>query len=83
MLKQLQKPTSLGSFRKAILRIIGDKETGYSGYFLIVKDIVDFALNNQIPVGVGRGSAAGSLVAFCLGITDIDPLKYGLIFERF
>lgn len=59
------------------------KNTGFSGYFLIVKDIVDFALNKGIPVGVGRGSAAGSLVAYCLGITDVDPIKYSLIFERF
>lgn len=59
------------------------KKTGFSGYFLIVKDIVDFALNKGVSVGVGRGSAAGSLVGYCLGITDVDPLKYGLIFERF
>lgn len=59
------------------------KKTGFSGYFLIVKDIVDFALTESIPVGVGRGSAPGSLVAYCLGITDVDPVEYGLIFERF
>lgn len=59
------------------------KKTGYAGYFLIVKDIVNFALNKGIPAGVGRGSAAGSLVGYCLGITDVDPLEYGLIFERF
>jgi len=56
---------------------------GYSGYFLIVRDFVKFAKDNNIPVGPGRGSAAGSLVSFSLGITDLDPLKYGLIFERF
>jgi DNA polymerase-3 subunit alpha len=56
---------------------------GYSGYFLIVQDFVKFARNRDIPVGPGRGSAAGSLVCYCLGITDVDPLKYGLIFERF
>lgn len=56
---------------------------GYAGYFLIVWDIVNHAKSKGIPVGPGRGSAAGSLVAFCLGITDIDPLAYGLIFERF
>nr|BAL55853.1 DNA polymerase III subunit alpha [uncultured Acetothermia bacterium]BAL58835.1 DNA polymerase III subunit alpha [Candidatus Acetothermum autotrophicum] len=56
---------------------------GYSGYFLIVQDFVKFAKSRNIPVGPGRGSAAGSLVCYCLGITDVDPLKYGLIFERF
>ncbi len=56
---------------------------GYAGYFLIVWDIVNYAKSSGIPVGPGRGSAAGSLVAFSLGITDIDPLAYGLIFERF
>lgn len=56
---------------------------GFSGYFLIVWDFVRYAREHQIPVGPGRGSAAGSLAAFCLGITDVDPLRYGLIFERF
>ena len=59
------------------------KNTGYSGYFLIVKEIVDFVQRERIPQGVGRGSAAGSLVAYCLGITHADPIKYKLIFERF
>lgn len=59
------------------------KKTGFAGYFLVVKDITDFARRNGILVGVGRGSAAGSLVCYCLGITEVDPLKYGLIFERF
>ncbi|RPJ09402.1 MAG: DNA polymerase III subunit alpha [Spirochaetaceae bacterium] len=56
---------------------------GFTGYFLIVWDFISFARNSGIPVGPGRGSGAGSLVAYCLGITDIDPLKYGLLFERF
>ncbi|MFQ5895944.1 MAG: DNA polymerase III subunit alpha, partial [Nitrospinota bacterium] len=56
---------------------------GYSGYFLIVWDFIDFARRQGIPVGPGRGSAAGSLVAYCLRITDLDPLRYGLLFERF
>jgi len=56
---------------------------GYTGYFLIVWDFIRFARENHIPVGPGRGSGAGSLVAYSLGITDIDPLKYGLLFERF
>ena len=59
------------------------KEKGFSGYFLIVQDFINYARNNNIPVGPGRGSASGSLVAYCLGITDINPLQYGLIFERF
>ncbi|MEO0080142.1 MAG: DNA polymerase III subunit alpha, partial [candidate division WOR-3 bacterium] len=56
---------------------------GFPGYFLVVKDIVDFARSKGIPVGPGRGSAAGSLVLYCLGITEIDPIRYGLLFERF
>ncbi len=59
------------------------KKTGFVGYFLIVSDFIDFAKKNNIPVGPGRGSAAGSLVAYSLGITDIDPIRYDLIFERF
>ena len=59
------------------------KRMGYAGYFLIVWDFVKYAKENGIPVGPGRGSSAGSLVAYCLGITDIDPLKYNLFFERF
>jgi DNA polymerase-3 subunit alpha len=56
---------------------------GFSTYFLIVADFVSFAKENSIPVGPGRGSAAGSLVAYSLGITDLDPIEHGLIFERF
>src|ERR1043166_5522655 len=59
------------------------KRMGYAGYFLIVWDFIKYAKENGIPVGPGRGSSAGSLVAYCLGITDIDPLKYNLFFERF
>jgi len=55
----------------------------FSGYFLIVSDYVKWAKKNYIPVGPGRGSGAGSLVAWCLSITDLDPIKFGLIFERF
>ncbi|MBW2091886.1 MAG: DNA polymerase III subunit alpha, partial [Deltaproteobacteria bacterium] len=55
----------------------------FPGYFLIVADFIDYAKKNNIPVGPGRGSAAGSLVAYALRITDIDPLPYGLLFERF
>ena len=56
---------------------------GFAGYFLIVADFVNWAKNSKIPVGPGRGSGAGSLVAWSLGITDLDPLKYDLLFERF
>ncbi len=56
---------------------------GFAGYFMVVKDIIDFARKRGIPVGPGRGSAAGSLVLYCLNITDIDPFRYGLLFERF
>jgi DNA polymerase-3 subunit alpha len=59
------------------------KKMGFAGYFLIVADFIDFARRAGIPVGPGRGSAAGSLVAYSLRITNIDPLKYGLLFERF
>src|SRR5438477_293779 len=59
------------------------EKTGFVSYFLIVWDFIHFARERGIPVGPGRGSAAGSMVAYVLGITDIDPLQYGLIFERF
>ncbi|MBP0959229.1 MAG: DNA polymerase III subunit alpha [Oscillospiraceae bacterium] len=58
-------------------------QMGYVDYFLIVWDFVSFAKKNSIPVGPGRGSGAGSIVAYCMGITEIDPIKYNLIFERF
>src|SRR6185369_8419993 len=57
--------------------------TGYAGYFLIVADFIKAARDKGIPVGPGRGSAAGSLVAYCLRITDVCPLKFDLLFERF
>ena len=63
------------------IRVI--QSTKYSGYFLIVWDFIRFAKSHGIPVGPGRGSAAGSLVAYCMEITDIDPLQHGLLFERF
>ena len=58
-------------------------KTGYSGYFLITWDFVDWAKSQGIPVGPGRGSAAGSIVSYSLGITNVDPLKFDLLFERF
>jgi DNA polymerase III subunit alpha len=59
------------------------QDMGFPGYFLIVWDFVRYARENRVPVGPGRGSAAGSLVSYALRITDIDPLQYGLLFERF
>jgi DNA polymerase III subunit alpha len=58
------------------------KEMGFSDYFLIVADLISFARRNGVSVGPGRGSSAGSLVAYCLEITDVDPIVYGLLFER-
>ena len=75
--------------RKATIRTRLQKELeiirtcGYSGYFLIVWDFIRHAREQGIPVGPGRGSAAGSLVAYSLRITDVDPLEYDLLFERF
>lgn len=63
------------------LKVINDMN--YASYFLIVSDFIQYARDCKIPVGPGRGSAAGSLVAYCLGITNIDPIKYNLLFERF
>jgi DNA polymerase III subunit alpha len=59
------------------------RRMGFPGYFLIVWDFIKYARETGIPVGPGRGSAAGSLVAYCLGITDVDPIQYDLLFERF
>ncbi|MBI4989605.1 MAG: DNA polymerase III subunit alpha [Rhodocyclales bacterium] len=59
------------------------QQMGFPGYFLIVADFINWAKQNGVPVGPGRGSGAGSLVAYSLGITDLDPLRYGLLFERF
>ncbi|MEW6334755.1 MAG: DNA polymerase III subunit alpha [Thermodesulfobacteriota bacterium] len=63
------------------LEIIGS--IGFAGYFLIVSDFINYARGKNIPVGPGRGSAAGSLVAYAIGITGIDPIRYNLLFERF
>lgn len=63
------------------LKVIED--SGFAGYFLIVSDFIGYARRKQIPVGPGRGSAAGSIIAYVLGITNIDPLRFNLLFERF
>ena len=59
------------------------EKMGFEGYFMVVSDFINYAKKNSIPVGPGRGSAAGSLIAFLLGITEVDPIKHDLIFERF
>lgn len=59
------------------------KRLGFCGYFLMVENLMSWARDNKIPVGPGRGSSAGSLVAWCIGITNIDPIRHGLLFERF
>ncbi len=74
----------LGTYEERLKREISIiKQMRFPGYFLIVWDFISYARRNQIPVGPGRGSAAGSLVSYCLRITDIDPMQYGLLFERF
>jgi DNA polymerase-3 subunit alpha len=73
-----------GDYQERISREIAViKQMGFASYFLIVWDFIKYARDNGIPVGPGRGSAAGSLIAYCLGITDVDPLQYDLLFERF
>ena len=76
------KPTT-ATRERADLELSVIKQTGYASYFLIVWDFYKFARSSGIMVGPGRGSAAGSLVSYCLGITNLDPLAHGLIFERF
>jgi len=74
----------IGTYRERLDYELGViKKMGFSGYFLIVADFIEYARRKQIPVGPGRGSAAGSLAAYCLRITNIDPIRYGLLFERF
>ncbi|MDP2135989.1 MAG: DNA polymerase III subunit alpha, partial [Sulfuritalea sp.] len=75
-----QRPTYVERLDFEIATII---KMGFPGYFLIVADFINWAKHNGVPVGPGRGSGAGSLVAYSLGITDLDPLRYDLLFERF
>jgi len=80
--KYYPDPSSQAFYRmKYELQIIN--QMGFAGYFLIVRDIVQFAKQNDIPVGPGKGSAAGSLISYLLNITEVDPLKFKLFFERF
>lgn len=75
---------SFDEYRKRLeIELTVISKMGYAGYFLIVWEFIKYAVERDIPVGPGRGSAAGSLVAYCLGITGIDPLQYDLLFERF
>ena len=75
--------------KKIIIKIRLEKELkiinemGFAGYFLIVYDFIKWSKENKIPVGPGRGSGAGSIVAWSLSITDLDPIRWGLLFERF
>ncbi len=69
--------------KRVVMELDVIRKMDYSSYFLIVWDFINYAKNKGIPVGPGRGSAAGSLVSYCIGITDIDPVKYHLLFERF
>ena len=75
--KRLEYETRLESETGMIIQM------GFAGYFLIVADFINWAKRNDVPVGPGRGSGAGSLVAYSLGITDLDPMRYALLFERF
>ncbi|HEX7810887.1 MAG TPA: DNA polymerase III subunit alpha [Burkholderiales bacterium] len=79
-LRDEKRPTYRERLEFEIRTII---QMGFPGYFLIVADFINWAKNNGVPVGPGRGSGAGSLVAYSLAITDLDPLRYNLLFERF
>ena len=88
LMPKILKGKDNGNLREKYERRLQDemdiiKSMGFAGYFLIVSDFVNYAKQKDIPVGPGRGSAAGSLVAYALGITTIDPIRYGLFFERF
>ncbi|MCL1890276.1 MAG: DNA polymerase III subunit alpha, partial [Desulfovibrionaceae bacterium] len=83
-LEKLAEGTDPGEYQARLemeLEVIG--RMGYQSYFLIVRDFIDWAKRNGVPVGPGRGSAAGSLAAWALGITNLDPIAYNLLFERF
>lgn len=82
-LKERYSPVTEEHIRRAEYELEIINSMGFPGYFLIVWDFIDFARKNGIPVGPGRGSGAGSVVAYALKITNIDPFKYNLLFERF
>jgi DNA polymerase III subunit alpha len=81
--KRFKENVTQEHIERADFEISVIKKMGFSGYFLITQDFVQWAKDNDIPVGPGRGSAAGSLVAYALGITNINPLEFDLLFERF
>ncbi|MCP4632300.1 MAG: DNA polymerase III subunit alpha [candidate division Zixibacteria bacterium] len=81
--KKKYKDPSEEDFKRLDYELDVINKMGFAGYLLIVNDFIDFARNNNVRVGPGRGSVGGSLVCYCIGITNIDPLKYGLLFERF
>jgi DNA polymerase-3 subunit alpha len=86
LLRELQEvsPELEAQYRERLeMEIKVIQKMGFSGYFLIVADFINWAKSQGIPVGPGRGSGAGSLAAYCMAITDIDPIPYGLLFERF
>lgn len=77
-------PADMGVYKDRLTFELGVlKKMGFSGYFLLVQDIVNWSKDNGIRVGPGRGSVGGSLVAYLMGITDVDPIRFGLLFERF
>ncbi len=78
--RQRRRPEYVARLERELDTII---QMGFAGYFLIVADFINWAKQNGVPVGPGRGSGAGSLVAYAIGITDLDPLRYALLFERF
>ncbi|MFP4445112.1 MAG: DNA polymerase III subunit alpha [Desulfosudaceae bacterium] len=83
-IRQKQAEVDKSVYQKRLDYEIGViRQMEFSGYFLIVADFIEYARQNDIPIGPGRGSAAGSLVSYCLGITDLDPIEHGLLFERF
>ena len=78
------KPTDLAPYKQRLAYELGVlKKLGFSNYFLVVQDIVEWSKANDIIVGPGRGSVGGSLIAYLMGITDVDPIRFGLLFERF
>lgn len=80
---QVDEDKNIEYLRRLFYEMFLIEKMGFEDYFLIVSDIIRYAKANDIPVGPGRGSAAGSLVSYCLDITDLDPIEHGLLFERF
>lgn len=81
--KKKYKKGDKTAYERLLMELNIIDKMGYTEYFLIVQDFIQYAKKNNIMVGPGRGSAAGSIVAYCLGITNVDPIRYNLLFERF